>query len=178
MEPEAELCSYINEAERYNVTSFQCGTAMAKKKSAGAKYFGKRLTDDPDDAPELLNDFFRDGELRRGLIRRGRPPLSGKPKTAITFRLDEDVVKAYRETGEGWQTRINADLRRARKLTIRTATAPRGAKRGPAAPGQSHPNEKVGLAPAPFPANFPLLHRACPGRSASAGRSCSQRLRR
>jgi uncharacterized protein (DUF4415 family) len=104
---------------------------MAKKKSAGAKYFGKPRTDDPDDAPELLNDFFRHGELRHGdrLIRRGRPPLSGKPKTAITLRLDEDVVKAYRETGEGWQTRINADLRRARKLNVRTAPAPRSAKR-------------------------------------------------
>jgi uncharacterized protein (DUF4415 family) len=102
---------------------------MAKKKSAGAKYFGKALTDDPDDAPELLSDFFRYGELRHGgkLIRRGRPPLSGKPKTAITLRLDEDVVEAYRETGDGWQTRINADLRRARKL--RTMAAPRSAKR-------------------------------------------------
>jgi uncharacterized protein (DUF4415 family) len=100
-----------------------------KKKNAGVKHFGKPLTDDPDDAPELLDDFFRHGELRHGdrLVRRGRPPLSGKPKTAITLRLDEDVVKAYRETGEGWQTRINADLRRARKL--RTATTPRTAKR-------------------------------------------------
>jgi hypothetical protein len=52
-----------------------------KKKSAGAKYFGKPVTADPDDAPELLNDFFRHGELRHGgkLIRRGRLPLSGKP---------------------------------------------------------------------------------------------------
>jgi uncharacterized protein (DUF4415 family) len=100
-------------------------TAMKKRKSAGAKYFGKLVTADPDDAPELLNDFFRHGELRHGekLIRRGRPPLSGKPKTAITLRLDEDVVEAYRETGEGWQTRINADLRRARKL--RNAVVPR-----------------------------------------------------
>jgi uncharacterized protein (DUF4415 family) len=103
---------------------------MTKKKNAGAKYFGKQVTDDPDDAPELLSDFFRHGELRHGdrVIRRGRPPLSGKPKTAITLRLDEDVVKAYRETGEGWQTRINADLRRARKLNVRTAT-PRSTKR-------------------------------------------------
>jgi len=105
---------------------------MTKKKSGGARYFGKSLTDDPDDAPELLSAFFRDGELRHGdkLIRRGRPPLSGKPKTAITLRLDEDVVEAYRETGEGWQTRINADLRRARKLTVRARTAtPRDPKR-------------------------------------------------
>ena len=98
---------------------------MQKKKSASARYFGKPVTSDPDDAPELLSDFFRHGEVRHGekLVRRGRPPLSGKPKTAITLRLDEDVVEAYRGTGEGWQTRINADLRRARKL--RTAMAPR-----------------------------------------------------
>src|SRR5258708_12948061 len=100
---------------------------MAKKKTAGAKYFGKPLTDDPDDAPELLNDFFRHGEVRQGdrLIRRGRPPLSGKPKTAITLRLDEDVVTAYRETGEGWPPRINPDLRRAPKLPVRTPLRPR-----------------------------------------------------
>ena len=98
---------------------------MTKKKSAGARSLGKPLTDDPDDAPELLADFFRHGELRHGerLIRRGRPPLSGKPKMAITLRLDADVVKAYRETGEGWQTRINADLTRARKLNAATATS-------------------------------------------------------
>jgi hypothetical protein len=65
---------------------------MAKKKTAGGKYFGKALTADLDDAPELLNDFFRHGELRHGdrLVHRGRPPLSGKPKTAITLRLDEE----------------------------------------------------------------------------------------
>ena len=58
---------------------------MAKKKSAGVKYFGKSLTDDPDDAPELLGDFFRYGEVRQGdrLIRRGRPPLSGTRSNGI-----------------------------------------------------------------------------------------------
>src|SRR6202035_5543906 len=110
---------------------------MTKKKNAGAKYFGKPVTDDPDDAPELLGDFFRHGELRHGgkVIRRGRPPLSGKPKMAITLRLDEDGVKAYRETGEGWQTRINADLRRARKL--RTATATRASDAAQRKAGQA-----------------------------------------
>jgi hypothetical protein len=58
---------------------------MPTKKNAGAKSFGKQLTDDPDDAPELLNDFFRHGELHQPdrLIRRGRPPLSGKPKPRL-----------------------------------------------------------------------------------------------
>jgi hypothetical protein len=51
------------------------------KRNAGARYFGKPVTDDADDVPELLNDFFRHGELRRGdkVIRRERPPLSRKP---------------------------------------------------------------------------------------------------
>ena len=104
---------------------------MTRKRSVSAKYFGKQFTNDPDDAPELLNDFFRRGELRHGgrLVRRGRPPLSGKPKTAITLRLDDDVVKAYRETGKGWQTRINADLRRAQAQHQRGSAAPRRAKR-------------------------------------------------
>jgi hypothetical protein len=54
---------------------------MTKGKNACAKYLGKYLgkplTDDPDDAPELLEDFLRHGELRHGdrLIRRGRPPI-------------------------------------------------------------------------------------------------------
>ena len=127
--------------------------------SAGAKYFGKPLTDDPDDAPELRNDFFRHGELRHGgrLIRRGRPPLSGKPKTAITLRLDEDVVKAYRETGEGWQTRINADLRRARKLNVRTATVTRSASvcLSPLEARPTRRKRKAGVAPSGKNAKMP-----------------------
>lgn len=57
-------------------------------------------------------------ELREGdkVIRRGRPPLGAQPKTSITLRLDAEVIAAYRATGAGWQSRINADLRRARKL--------------------------------------------------------------
>ena len=67
---------------------------MAKKKSAGAKYFGKPLTDDPDDAPELLNDFFRDvadaalecgaaqvGVVSRQTLRRARGELQPSRRT-------------------------------------------------------------------------------------------------
>jgi uncharacterized protein (DUF4415 family) len=47
---------------------------------------------------------------------RRRPPLEN-PKEAVKLRLDHDVLAAYRKTGSGWQTRINADLRKAaRKL--------------------------------------------------------------
>jgi uncharacterized protein (DUF4415 family) len=91
---------------------------MPRKKPAGPKLFGKPLTNDPDDAPELLDDFFRYGELSDGdmVIRRGRPPLGDRPKSSVTLRLDADVLESYRALGAGWQSQINADLRRVRKL--------------------------------------------------------------
>jgi uncharacterized protein (DUF4415 family) len=80
--------------------------------------FGKMLTDDPDDAPELLPEFFRRAEVSEGgrVIQPGRPPLGDQPKGSVTLRLDADVLASYRATGAGWQTRLNADLRKVRKL--------------------------------------------------------------
>jgi len=85
---------------------------MPRKKNTGLSKWV-----DPDDAPELTREFFERGEIREGdrIIRRGRPPLPS-PKQAVKLRLDADVLEAYRATGDGWQTRINADLRKARKL--------------------------------------------------------------
>lgn len=34
----------------------------------------------------------------------------------MTLLLDPDVVAAYKSEGEGWQSRINAALRKAKKL--------------------------------------------------------------
>jgi uncharacterized protein (DUF4415 family) len=56
---------------------------------------------------------FRHGDT---IIRRGRPPLGEKAKGVVTIRLDADVLESYRALGAGWQTQVNADLRRARKL--------------------------------------------------------------
>ena len=86
---------------------------MPKKKSCGAAW------SDADDAPPLTDAFFDRAEIRHGdkIIRRGRPPLPN-PKQAVKLRLDADVVAAYRATGDGWQTRINSDLRKARKLKV------------------------------------------------------------
>lgn len=85
---------------------------MPRKKKSGAAAWK-----DFDDAPKLTEEFFDRAEIRRGgrLVRRGRPPLE-HPKQAVKLRLDADVLAAYRATGDGWQTRINADLRKARKL--------------------------------------------------------------
>ena len=87
---------------------------MPRKKKSGAAAWS-----DPDDAPELTEAFFDLAEIRRGekIVRRGRPPLAS-PKQPVKLRLDADVLAAYRKTGRGWQTRINADLRKARKLKV------------------------------------------------------------
>ncbi|WP_147492451.1 BrnA antitoxin family protein, partial [Burkholderia pseudomallei] len=39
----------------------------------------------------------------------GRP--LGSHKTATTIRLDDDVLDAFKATGRGWQTRVNAVLK-------------------------------------------------------------------
>ncbi|KJF67385.1 BrnA antitoxin family protein [Rhizobium nepotum] len=46
---------------------------------------------------------------------RGRPPVD-KPKKQVTLRLDEDVVERFRNSGKGWQSRINDALRKAAGL--------------------------------------------------------------
>ena len=77
---------------------------------------------DPDDAPEWTEDHFRFARLSIGgkvvreavgtWTRPGRPPAEN-PKKQVTVRLDPDVIDKFRATGKGWQSRINAELRKA-----------------------------------------------------------------
>lgn len=80
---------------------------------------------DPDDAPELTDEFFakatpmingRPAPLEdvkeafaKGLSR-GRPKAE-RTKLALTVRYDVEVVEAFKATGKGWQTRMNAALK-------------------------------------------------------------------
>src|SRR5207248_10035462 len=88
-------------------------------KSDLAKVDAHRITKaEHEEAPESTSEMLDRAEIRHGnrIIRRGRPPLE-HPKEAVKLRLDHDILAAYRKTGSGWQTRINADLRTAaRKL--------------------------------------------------------------
>jgi uncharacterized protein (DUF4415 family) len=43
-----------------------------------------------------------------------RGPQRTPTKQQVTLRLDRDVVQRFRSTGEGWQSRINDALRKAR----------------------------------------------------------------
>jgi len=84
---------------------------------------------DPDDAPELTDEFFERAEFAVGgkVIRPARGTLTrgpGRPKTAapkksVHLRLSPDVLEHFRNTGPGWQTRIDDTLRKAAKLGAR-----------------------------------------------------------
>lgn len=68
---------------------------------------------DPDDAPPLTREYFERAEIRQGdtVIRRGRP-RSSNPKQPVSLRLDQDLIDWFKSSGEGWQTRINSELRK------------------------------------------------------------------
>lgn len=73
---------------------------------------------DPDDAPELTQEWFDTADVMEGdkVIRRGRPP-SDNPKVSVTMRLDADVVAWLRDSGPGWQTRVNDALQALRRMS-------------------------------------------------------------
>jgi uncharacterized protein (DUF4415 family) len=64
--------------------------------------------------PSLDDDWFAEADVYQGakLIRRGRP-RSDNPKVPITIRLDRDLVDWFKRGGDGWQTRMNEELRKA-----------------------------------------------------------------
>ncbi len=66
---------------------------------------------DPDDAPKITDQWIASADEYIGtkLVRRGRPV--GSYKTATTIRFDDEVIEAFKSTGKGWQTRINAALK-------------------------------------------------------------------
>lgn len=76
---------------------------------------------DPDDGPEWTDEQFARAEFRIGdrvirpatgtLMKAGRPRLAN-PKWQVTVRLDGEVIDRLRASGAGWQSRINALLRR------------------------------------------------------------------
>jgi len=61
---------------------------------------------DPDAVP--LTD--EEWEAVKPSLRRGRP-ASANPKVFTAIRLDPEVLDAFRGSGRGWQTRINAALK-------------------------------------------------------------------
>jgi BrnA antitoxin of type II toxin-antitoxin system len=92
---------------------------------------------DPDDAPVLTKEMAEIGQINHGrkvirpatgyigeggkVVRTapfeipvfGRPPERDEAKKQVTLRLDADLLERFRTSGRGWQTRLNATLRKA-----------------------------------------------------------------
>ena len=76
--------------------------------------FGDGVFDPDDDAPDLSTPYWVE-QFAKATIQRGRPK-SAAPKVSTTLRLDPDVLESFRAGGPGWQSRINAALRKAAGL--------------------------------------------------------------
>ena len=63
---------------------------------------------DPNDTA-AVSSYWQQATITRG---RGRPAVAVKRPT-LNMRVDADVLDAFKATGPGWQTRINAVLRDA-----------------------------------------------------------------
>jgi uncharacterized protein (DUF4415 family) len=69
------------------------------------------IAQDPEN-PEITAEQFSKMRPYRQLVaerRRGRPKAE-VTKEPVTVRLDPEIVAYFRETGPGWQTRLNAVL--------------------------------------------------------------------
>ncbi len=73
------------------------------------------MTDEEDAAITRAAESDPDNLPNRFPKRMGRPP-SKLTKEVVTIRLDRDVVAHFKETGDGWQTRINEALRKVAAL--------------------------------------------------------------
>jgi uncharacterized protein (DUF4415 family) len=63
-------------------------------------------TSDPDATPYTDAEW----DVAKPTIKRGRP-VADITKERITIRLSPDVLRAFRATGAGWQTRVDAALK-------------------------------------------------------------------
>ena len=78
---------------------------------------------DVSDSPELSKEHFaRARPFAEALpelaasIRKGRGPNKAPTKKLVSLRLSGQVIEAYKAKGPGWQSRIDADLRKINKI--------------------------------------------------------------
>jgi uncharacterized protein (DUF4415 family) len=75
-------------------------TDWARIDSQSDKEIKKTVDTDPDAAPIMSPEWMRQARI-----------LEPRAKTAVSIRLDDDVIEWFKRRGTGYQTRINAVLR-------------------------------------------------------------------
>lgn len=74
---------------------------------------------DPDNPPltgERLARMRRDPEKAARMKKKTRGPQKAPTKVDVHIKLDPDVIAHFKADGGGWQTRVNAALRKAAGL--------------------------------------------------------------
>lgn len=81
---------------------------------------------DEDDAPELTEEMMAQARFGHEILpeyilaqfpRSPGRPRSPSPKVQTTLRLDAEVIDFYKVGGPGWQSRMNAALRKGAGFT-------------------------------------------------------------
>jgi uncharacterized protein (DUF4415 family) len=85
-------------------------TDWSRVRGMSAAAAARNARNDKDNPPLSARDF-----ANAKIVRRGRPK-SANPKQQVTLRLSAEVLAHYRARGAGWQSRIDADLK---KLAVR-----------------------------------------------------------
>ena len=78
---------------------------------------------DPDNPP------WQEAMLGPPVLRRGRGPQKAPVKVLTTLRIDADVFAYFRDSGPGYQTRMNEALRRAKEQGMAGASVSRSVRR-------------------------------------------------
>jgi uncharacterized protein (DUF4415 family) len=95
---------------------------MAKKAFRPGKGYTKQDWSDVQ-SPEMTDDQIAKAKPFAEVfpelvtsIRRGRGPNKAPTKRLVSLRLSGEVIDKYKAGGQGWQTRIDNDLRRINKI--------------------------------------------------------------
>ena len=87
------------------------------------KDYSARDLRDVSNNPELTKeDFAKARSFAEALpelaasIRKGRGPNKAPTKKLVSLRLSGQVIDAYKAKGPGWQSKIDADLRKINKI--------------------------------------------------------------
>ena len=85
--------------------------------SAKENYYAASASDRDEIRPELDEAWFKEADAFVGTkpVRQGRP-RSATLKQPVSLRLDPEVVAWFKRGGDGWQTRINNELRKVAGL--------------------------------------------------------------
>ncbi len=73
----------------------------------------RRIWVDPDDAPEITDEWIAGADLYHGntLIRRGRASTQKRAvKKRVSVHLSEDVIGRFCAAGPDWEARMNTVL--------------------------------------------------------------------